>query len=133
MEARRRGYSMTRSARWGCLAIWSVALLVGSVGPLRLEFIHHGIPHHLVHGLSFGTLVLLTRIVFPRRSVFVWQVLACLFFGVLIELLQVFVYGSGFEWEDLRDDSFGIAIFTALYTLGRAFRRGWLQYGGKVL
>jgi hypothetical protein len=129
MQPRRQQqrHIVTRRVLWWVLAIWSAGLLVGSLGPFHRASLHLGSFHRLLHGLGFGVLLLLTRIAFPRRAFFVWQVLACVCLGVFIELLQTFVFGNNFEWEDIRDDAFGIMVFTALYSLARIVRRQPLQ------
>lgn len=71
--------------------------------------------------MAFGTLAFLTRVGFPSRSLLIWQALACFGLGFVIEGLQSFLYSADLEWEDIRDDALGIAIFIALHSLGQAF------------
>ena len=45
------------------------------------------------------------------------RVACCLVLGLAIEIAQSFFYPGAIEWQDVRDDTIGVVLFSAI-TLG---------------
>ncbi len=59
-------------------------------------------------------LALLSQKAFPERRWLAPIALACVGFGGALEYSQMSIYGNGFEWTDLLDDSVGAAAGLAI-------------------
>ena len=96
------------------LGFWVAFLIVGSLQPHRIRVLsqgHHG--HAILHVLAFGvlgSLAMLTSLRRHRSLVFA----GCLALGFLIELAQSHLYPNAIEWRDVRDDTVGVLLFSAL-------------------
>ena len=109
------------------LPVWTLVLIVGSFLPAKhknvlgtqsLNPVHNarpGLQHRAWHIASFGSTALIASLGEPnrRKRYFMWPLLA-FGLGVAIECLQPVLFGSAFEWWDIRDDGFGVALFAIL-------------------
>ena len=97
--------------------LWALLLTVGSLQPARVRPISqgHGL-HSAFHLFAFGMLgamAILARSSWPRMVRF----LCCLMLGPLIEVIQAYAYPEAIEWQDVRDDTIAVVLFSAI-TLG---------------
>jgi hypothetical protein len=98
--------------------IWAVILLIGSLQPERPGHIHFGILHRIIHFVGFGALAFLATGGFGRPSrISLFPAMASFLFGLGIEFLQHLQYGAPIEWNDVRDNAFGILVFTLSFHL----------------
>src|ERR1700733_8443332 len=104
------------------LILWTLALAFGSLQPARLEIIHLGFAHRLMHTVSFAILALLAIAVFSGPRWLTWSALACWLFGIGLEVSQHFVYRIPFEWNDIRDDGIGVGVVVGLQALAWTLR-----------
>ncbi len=110
---------MPRTFLIGLIPIWLLALVVGSLLPFEARVFvgdHATLQHRIVHFLAFGAttglLILLGRNSRDRTlTVGLVAVLA-----VTIEFLQHRIYGSPFEYWDVRDDVLGSLAAMAVAT-----------------
>ena len=101
---------MSRQIYRYALAIYTLALIVGSLQPLRPGGLHDSGLHPLLHVASFGLLVLLARTAFPGRGSLVWIVPACILLGATLEFAQHLEYREATEWGDIGEDAIGAAV-----------------------
>ncbi len=90
---------------------WAVALLIGSLQPMRPAHFHFSIAHHVAHFLGFGALALLAIVGFDNHSSSLWPAAASFLFGFAIEFLQHWQNRMPIEWYDVRDDAVGVLAF----------------------
>lgn len=98
------------------LGVYLGALAVASLQPARpgVWSPHYGAIHRVLHLACFGMLALLSQKAFPERRWLAPIALACVGFGGALEYSQMSIYGNGFEWTDLLDDSVGAAAGLAI-------------------
>jgi hypothetical protein len=97
--------------------LWALFLTVGSMQPSRVRPLSQGHDLHSVfHVLVFGTLGSLAMLTNSRWSKAL-RFVCCLALGLLIEVAQARVYPDAIEWQDVRDDTIGVVLFSAI-TLG---------------
>ncbi len=91
---------------------WAIALLIGSLQPMRPAHFHFSIAHHVAHFLGFGALAFLAIVGFDNHSRSSrWPAAASFLFGFAIEFLQHWQNRMPIEWYDVRDDAVGVLAF----------------------
>ena len=97
---------------------WVVTLIIGSLSPDDVkDSIGTHSYHRLFHFVSFGaTAVLFLLISRTRRQEYI-AAGGVFALGLTLEALQHFIFGSDFEWWDVRDDFIGILIALAVFRL----------------
>lgn len=94
--------------------LWALLLTAGSLQPTRVRPMSQGHGLHAVfHVFVFGTLgalAMLTRSRWSRTLRFT----CCLALGFLIEVAQSYAYPEAIEWQDVRDDTIGVLLFSAI-------------------
>jgi len=106
---RRTGYRAVAIA-------WGIALLIGSLQPIRPLGIHFGFVHHTAHLLCFGALAFFAAAGFgnPGR-ISLWPATGSFTLCFAIEFLQHLENHMPIEWHDLGDDAIGILAFSLLF------------------
>ena len=94
------------------LAVFVCAVAVASLQPARpgVWSAHYGAIHRVLHLACFGLLAFLSQKAFPERRWLAPIALMCVGFGAVLESSQMLLYGNGFEWADLVDDSVGALV-----------------------
>jgi VanZ family protein len=107
--------------------LWAFLLTVGSMQPARVRPLSQGHDLHAVfHVFAFGTLGALAMLASSRWSRTL-RIVCCLALGLLIEVVQAYAYPEAIEWQDVRDDTIGVVLFSVA-TLGIW---SWLRRRGK--
>jgi len=65
----------------------------------------------LLHALAFFTLAFLTDLSFPAQKLLLRKLIFLLFFGILIELVQVYLPWRSAEMMDIVADSAGMVLY----------------------
>lgn len=104
--------------------LWSCLIIIGSVVPFK--FRHDGLQnefHRASHIIAFlTTVVIFFGCARTAKSRFAYFGLA-IFLALATELLEMMVYHSVFEWEDVMFDLAGVVIGLLLVAAGRNLRR----------
>lgn len=108
--------------------VWLVCLIAGSLLPYDAKVAmgtRPGFPvnphlpvvtlkHRLFHWISFGSTAVLLTLLGRNRYQEVGAAAATVGLGVAIELAQHWIYRSGMEWWDVRDDTLAALVAVAL-------------------
>ncbi len=90
---------------------WVITLIIGSLSP---DYVKDSIGthsyHRLFHLASFGATAFLFLLILNTRRQEYIAAAGVFALGVTLETLQHLIFGSEFEWWDVRDDFLGILI-----------------------
>ena len=96
------------------LGLWAAFLTVASLQPRRIQQLGQGhAMHGTMHVLVFGMLGALAILTLSRRYRAL-GIVCSVSLGVLIEVMQAHLYPDAIEWNDVRDDTLGIVLFSCL-------------------
>jgi len=84
--------------------------------------------HSVVHFLAFGVLGALAVLTSSRRHRSL-AIAACASLGFLIEVVQARLYPDAIEWNDVRNDTAGVLLFSLLTVAVLAVFRNRLKTG----
>jgi hypothetical protein len=117
--------------------VWIACVIAGSLMPgsaknslgttdelrMRSPYEVGGVAHRIWHFGVFGSTALLLLVQAKDRRGWVFAVLATFGLGLSLEFLQWRIYGSAFEWWDVRDDAIGVLGAALMYRLFLRFAR----------
>ncbi|MBV9269355.1 MAG: hypothetical protein JO061_24515 [Acidobacteriaceae bacterium] len=117
--------------------VWILCLILGSflpgptkqrLGTLNPEAHHHIIHviwrHRIAHLVAFGSTALLLMMLADTRRGEFSAATSVFLLGLLIECVQPVVYGTVFEYWDLRDDFYAVSAAFAGVQIARDYRSG---------
>jgi len=115
---------LNRSLLMRLAVLWTAAIVIGSSLPIEMKeaigtetrsslpAVQHraAIRHRVGHLIAFGIAALLFAAASTRNSHRVYYFLLVAALGSTIEYSQHLIFGSAFEWWDIRDDTLAAVV-----------------------